>query len=118
MASSVVISFKDIDAQDKVRDAVEKRCEALAEEFPETTRYELTLQADANSSFEASCHVTGKKTSTAAHINSADNARQAGDQVLDKLVESCGRTTTSGSSRRGARRRRPRRSARRSSGCD
>jgi ribosome-associated translation inhibitor RaiA len=82
---STVIHFKGIDIDEEVRDHLTERCGHLADEFPETTRYELTLQSDANNGFEASCHVSGKKTSAAAHIKSAENPRQAGDQVLDKL---------------------------------
>ena len=83
--ASVVIHFKGIDMDEEVRDHLTGRCEHLSDEFPETTRYELTLQTDTNSGFEASCHVSGKRTSAASHIKSAENARQAGDHVLDKL---------------------------------
>ncbi len=48
---SAVIHFKGIDTDEEVRDHLTDRCGHLADEFPETTRYELTLQADANSSF-------------------------------------------------------------------
>jgi ribosome-associated translation inhibitor RaiA len=67
-----------------VRDHLIARCEHLAEEFPETTRYEVTLQEQAGT-IEAHAHVSGKKTSIAAHIENAENARQAGDIVLDKV---------------------------------
>lgn len=83
--ASVIIHFKGIDTDEDVREHLAARCEHLEAEFSETTRYELTIQADASTGFDASCHVTGKKTSAAAHVKSAETERQAGDQVLDKL---------------------------------
>jgi ribosome-associated translation inhibitor RaiA len=85
--ANVVVHFKDIeivDSGDTVRDHLTARCEHLAEEFPETTRYEVTIQEQAGM-FEAHGHVSGKKTSVAAHIENAENPRQAGDIVLDKV---------------------------------
>jgi len=82
--ASVVVHFKDLPTEDEVRDHLHERCQHLADEFPETTRYEVTIQSEGGA-IEAHCHVTGKKTSVAASHNESDTARKAGDQVLDKV---------------------------------
>ena len=82
--TSVAIHFKDLETDHDVRDHLSARCQHLASEFPETDRYELTLEGDPIS-VEAHGHVTGKKTRVAAPIKGAVNPRDAGDQVLDKL---------------------------------
>lgn len=82
--ANVVIHFRDLPTDDTVREHLEQRCERLADEFPETTHYELTLQADSGG-IEGNCHVRGKKTGVAARIANAETPRQAGDQVLDKV---------------------------------
>jgi ribosome-associated translation inhibitor RaiA len=81
---SVVIHWKNLDDDQEVQDHLRERCGHLASEFPETDRYELTLEGDAGG-IEGHCHVTGKKTSVAARISNGENPRQTGDQLLDKL---------------------------------
>ena len=44
----VAISFKDIEPDEAVRERAEKRCRALAEEFPEPTHIEVTLAGGAH----------------------------------------------------------------------
>ncbi len=80
---TVVISFKDLDADDQVRDSIEKRCVQLAEEFQETAKFEVTLSPD-GSGFSAHGRVTGKDTETTTHAN-GDDVAQASDRLLDKL---------------------------------
>jgi len=82
--TNVVIHFRDITADEEVRDHLQLRCQGLADEFPETTRYEITLQ-QGGGSVSAQARVTGRKTDAAAHIEDGINLRHAGDQVLDKL---------------------------------
>ncbi|MBW2234504.1 MAG: HPF/RaiA family ribosome-associated protein [Deltaproteobacteria bacterium] len=84
MASSVVISFKDIDPQEKVRETVEERCEVLAEEFPETTRFEVILSSD-GASWTAHGHVTGNHTEVAGHGDASELA-VAADKLLEQLA--------------------------------
>ena len=55
----VAISFKDIEPDEEVRERAEKRCRALAEEFPEPTHIEVTLAPD-GAGFSAHAHVTGR----------------------------------------------------------
>jgi ribosome-associated translation inhibitor RaiA len=80
----VEIHFKDLEQDDDVREHLHDRCTHLAEEFPETTDFELTLQESALA-IECHAHVSGKRTSIAAHSNGAETPRQAGDQALDKV---------------------------------
>ena len=82
--ANVVIHFNELEAEDAVRDHLQERCQHLAEEFPETNHFELTLEGD-SSSVDAHAHVNGKHTRVAARTQGADNAWQAGDHVLDKL---------------------------------
>jgi len=77
------ISFKDVEHDDAVRDELERRCEALAAEFPETTRFELHLTST-SPQVHARAHVTGKDVDAAAGATGPD-ARQAGQLALDKL---------------------------------
>ena len=42
----VAISFKDIAVNESVRETLDLACARLAEEFPEITRFELTLSPD------------------------------------------------------------------------
>ncbi len=80
---TVVIRFKDVPESDELRDELEKRCRHFAAEFPETTRYEVTLSPTSPEVF-AQTHVTGKGTDIAAHA-SASEPRQAAERALDKL---------------------------------
>jgi ribosomal subunit interface protein len=83
MNSPVTISFKDIEPKEKVRKEVETRCEALGEEFPETTRFEIILSMDGDS-HTAHGHVTGNHTEVAGHAQ-APRLIQAADKLLDSL---------------------------------
>ena len=40
---SVVLHFRDLEIDDVVREAVERRCDRLADEFHEVNRFELTI---------------------------------------------------------------------------
>jgi ribosome-associated translation inhibitor RaiA len=82
-ALSVVIRFKDVENDDEVRDLLDERCRRLSSEFPETTRYELTI-GQSSTELDAHAHVTGKGLDAAAQAAGAD-ARQAGERALDKL---------------------------------
>ncbi len=80
---TVVISFKDISVNDSVREALEAGCQRLAGEFPETTRFELTLAPDGGG-HTAHAHVTGRSTEVAAHAEAVEIG-EAADRLLDKL---------------------------------
>jgi ribosome-associated translation inhibitor RaiA len=78
----VVISFKDLDADEELRERVDARCRALREEFPETGRFELTLAPD-GSGHSAHLRVSGRSTHLDAHGNAIEMERAA-EQALDK----------------------------------
>ena len=80
---TVVVSFKDVKGSEKVREAAETRCAALAEEFPETTRFEITVTPDGGG-FSAHGHVNGRDTEVAAHAE-GQQMGEATDRLLDKL---------------------------------
>lgn len=81
---SVVVHFRDMATDESVRDHLTSRCHHFAEEFPETTHYELTLERDADAVL-AHGHVVGKGTDAAARANGVADIRAAGDAMLDKL---------------------------------
>ncbi len=83
--ATIVISFKDIEPEgtEALRPLVEKGCQALAEEFPETTRFEVTVSHDGNG-FTAHGHVTGRQTEAAGQAD-APEGRLASDKLLDAL---------------------------------
>jgi ribosomal subunit interface protein len=81
--ANVVLHFKDVEHDEALQEALERRCEHLASEFQETDRYEISLTPERN---EISAHakVTGKNTSVASHATAPD-ARQAAEAALDRL---------------------------------
>ena len=80
---SVFLHFRDLEIDDVVRDAVQRRCEHLADEFHEVNRFELTIAENGNG-FVVHGHATGKNTDVATHAE-AEVVRTASDQVLDKI---------------------------------
>ena len=80
---TVVVSFKDVKASEKIREAVEERCGRMAAEFPETTKFEVTLAPDGGG-FTAHGHVTGRDTEVAGHAD-GQQMGEAADRLLDKL---------------------------------
>ena len=81
--ATVIVHFKEVEHSDELREAIEKRCQHLAEEFAETDRFEVSL-APESKDITAHAHARGKKTDVASHA-SAPDARQAADAALDRL---------------------------------
>lgn len=81
---TVLIHFRDMATDESVKEHLTERCHHFAEEFPETTHYELTLEPDAEN-VRAHGHVVGKDTNAAAKANGVADLRAAGDALLDKL---------------------------------
>ena len=79
----IAVHFKDMAVNEDVRDAVEDRCRALAEEFPELTHVEITLTPD-GTGHAASGRVTGRSTELATHT-AAPALGHAADRLLDTL---------------------------------
>lgn len=82
-APVVVVHFKDLETDEAARESIEKRCQRLAEEFHEATRFELTLSPD-GSDYTVHCHATGKKVDFSTHTTASEIA-PAADSVLDKV---------------------------------
>jgi ribosomal subunit interface protein len=82
---AVVITFKDLEVGDRLRETIERRCLALTHEFPEVTRVELTFDPDGDG-HRAHGHATGKDTDVSTHASAAEIGAAA-DQVLDKLKQ-------------------------------
>jgi ribosome-associated translation inhibitor RaiA len=79
----IAVHFKDMPVDGDVRDAVEERCRALADEFPEVTHVEVTLTPD-GVGHHASGRVTGRKTELATHATATEPGHAA-NQLLDTL---------------------------------
>jgi ribosome-associated translation inhibitor RaiA len=79
----VTISFKDLDGDEAVRERIEARCRALAEEFPETTRFEITITPD-GSGHVTHARVNGRSTHLDAHASAIELSLSA-EQALDKI---------------------------------
>jgi len=83
---TVALSFKDTEHSERVQEEVERRCSLLADEFPETTKYEITLSPE-GAGFTAHGHVTGRDTEVAGHAEGA-HLGEAADRLLDRLERS------------------------------
>ncbi len=81
--ATVIVHFKDLKHNDELNEAIETRCQRLADEFSETTRFEVSLAVDHNE-ITAHTRASGKNTDVAAHA-SAPEGRQAADAALDRL---------------------------------
>jgi len=86
----VVVHFKEVPSSEKVREAIESRCDQLTAEFEEVTRFEISLSPHGND-IEAHGHATGKKTNVATQAT-GKNLRAAADQVLDKIEKQLRKT--------------------------
>jgi ribosome-associated translation inhibitor RaiA len=80
---TLVTNFKDLSKDETVRDAIEKRCQHLAEEFDEILRIEITLTAD-GVGFTAHGHVTGRQIDVATHA-AATEMLPAAEKLLTKV---------------------------------
>lgn len=80
---TVVTTFKDLEADERVRETIEKRCTQLAQEFPEVTRFEINLAED-GAGYAVHGHVTGKGRDVGAQADASELA-PAADRLLEKL---------------------------------
>jgi ribosomal subunit interface protein len=81
---TLVLHLKSASSNDSLREHVETRIEALSNEFPEVTRFEITLSEEATG-YTAHARVTGKNTEVAPHAAGAPEPRPALDALLDKI---------------------------------
>ena len=80
---TVVVTFKDIATDERVREAIEQRCAHLGREFHEVSRLEITLTEDGQG-FSVHGHVTGKSLDVGAQAE-ASELLPAAERVLDKV---------------------------------
>lgn len=82
-SANVEVHFKDVETEEEVREAIQRHCDRLVEEFAEVTRFEVTVFPN-GAKFGVHGHATGKHTDVATS-SEAETARTAADQVLDKI---------------------------------
>jgi ribosome-associated translation inhibitor RaiA len=80
---TVVIRFKGVDPDEELRQELERRTRQLAEEFPETRRFELSLESD-GAGFTVHGHVNGKNTEVATNGEGPD-LRTASDRLFERV---------------------------------
>ena len=109
---TVLMNFKDLPTDERVRDAIEARCRLLTEDFQEITRFEFTLSEEGNG-FTAHGHIRGKSTDVATQA-AASELGAAADQLLDKIERQLRRVHDKRifAPRRGAQRNPPKRKTR------
>ena len=81
---TVVVTFKDIEHDEPVRETIAQRSQELSAEFPELTRVEVTLLEDGGAGYSAHGHATGKGEDVGAQA-SAKQLLPAAEALLDKL---------------------------------
>ena len=103
--ASIVVHFKDLEVDEEIRAAIQRRCDELSGEFREVERFELTLSEE-GCRFSAHGHATGKNTDVATRAE-AEAPRPASDQVLKRIERQLRRTHDKRifTRRRGARKR-------------
>jgi ribosome-associated translation inhibitor RaiA len=79
----VMISFKDLETDEELREKIEVRCRSLAAEFPETTRFEITIAPD-GAGHVTHARVNGRQTHIDAHAVAIEMALSA-EGALDKV---------------------------------
>lgn len=82
--ASVAIRFKDVERDEELNENLEASCAALAEEFPETTHFEVHLGLEAGE-VSVHAHVSGRNTQFASHAR-ASKAHTAAEAALEKLA--------------------------------
>jgi ribosome-associated translation inhibitor RaiA len=78
------IHFRDTPHSDSLRDECEGWATGMREEFPETTRVEVTLQ-QARDAWEAHVHTTGKHVNFVGTGRSPESALVAAREAFDKV---------------------------------
>jgi ribosomal subunit interface protein len=79
----VVVHFKEVPNSERVLQSIQARCERLASEFDEVSRFEITF-TPLGTEVTANGHATGKNTNVATQA-SGKNLRAAADQVIEKI---------------------------------
>ena len=80
---SLRIHFQDLPHTDAIKDECERRVGAIETEFPETSKFEVTL-SHAKGEHEMHVHITGKELEFAARARSRE-LLSAIEEAFDKL---------------------------------
>ena len=80
---TLVVRFKDVEHDEIVREEIERKIRQIAKDFPETTRFEISLEPD-GAGFRIHAHVNGKSTELATHVDGPD-LRTATDQLFHRV---------------------------------
>jgi ribosome-associated translation inhibitor RaiA len=78
------IHFRDVPHSDALRDECEGWATTMRDEFPETTRVEVTLQ-QARDAYEAHVHTTGKHVNFVGSGRSPESLVVAAREAFDKV---------------------------------
>ena len=85
----VILHAKDLhlerEVDERMRASIERRCQTLAEEFQEVSRFEFTLTLE-GAGYQVHGHATGKNTDIATHADATDPG-PAADMVIDKIAK-------------------------------
>ena len=81
--ATLVLHAKEVEVDGQLREAIERRCDALSEEFHEVTRFEINLEED-GPGWSAHGRVSGRSTDVAIRAGATD-LRPAVDSFLDKV---------------------------------
>lgn len=84
LKQNIAVHFKEIKVNDGVRTFIEERCQGMLDEFPEITKFEVSLAPD-GIGFTAHAHATGRNLDLAATHDWEKELGHAADQVLDKM---------------------------------
>jgi ribosomal subunit interface protein len=80
---TVVVHVRDATLTDSVREAIDKQCGRLVEEFKEVKKFEITISGN-GVGFEVHGRATGKNTEIATHAIASEPG-PAADQLFDKI---------------------------------
>lgn len=80
----VVVHLKEVEVEQRLGESIEKRCQALSQEFHEVRRFEISIAQDGNAGIEVRGHATGKNTDVATHATASEPG-PAVDRVLDRI---------------------------------
>jgi ribosomal subunit interface protein len=80
---TVVVHVRDVTVKDSVREAIDKQCGRLVEEFKEVKRFEITISGD-GLGFDVHGRATGKNTEVATHAMASEPG-PAAEQMFDKI---------------------------------
>lgn len=80
---TVVVHFREFEADEKIKESIDRHCERLAHEFREIKRIEVSVEPN-GAGYLAHGHVTGKGTDVATAAEASEPG-PAADKVFEKV---------------------------------